>query len=78
MRKQAARRCGDIALAHQTFADEKRRNAGLREPRKIGGSEYAALADNNAAGRNPAGKPLAGRERRLEGFQVPVVDAEKS
>src|SRR5580704_17114222 len=76
-RKQCARRGGDIVLPHQTFADQERRDAGLAEPRQIVRSEYAALADHDAAGRNEPGQPLAGRKCGGEGFQIAIVDADQ-
>src|SRR5580704_16494061 len=76
-RQQRARCRRDIVLAHQTFADQKGRNAGVAEPRQIVGRENAALADDDPVGWNAPRQPLAGGKRRLEGFQVAVVDADQ-
>src|SRR6202030_3536631 len=73
--EERPRRCSDIVLAHQTFADQEGRNTGLAEPQQIVGRENAALADDDPLGRHAARQPLAGGERRLEGFQIAVVDA---
>src|SRR6202795_2587866 len=75
--EQGARRCRDVVLAHQTFADQEGRDTGLAEPQQIVGRENAALADDDPVGRNAPRQPLAGGESRFEGFQVAVVDANK-
>src|SRR5580698_1577819 len=67
----------DIVLAHQAFADQEGRDAGVAEPRQIVRRENAALADDDPAGRNLPRQPLAGGKRRRKSFEVAVVDADQ-
>jgi hypothetical protein len=76
-REERARRRRNVILAHQALANEERRNAGLGEPGEIVRCEYTTLADHDTVGRNQSRQPLGCRERRLEGFQVSVVDADQ-
>src|SRR5580704_2390809 len=75
--EERTRRGGNVVLSHKTFADQEGRDAGLAEPRQIVGRKDAALADDDALGRNAPRQLFAGGKRRLEGFQVAVVDADE-
>src|SRR6202167_5266379 len=74
-RQQRARSLSNIVLPHQAFADQKSRHSGGGKAGKIGGSENAALADNDATGRHELRQPLGRGERRLEGLEITIVDA---
>src|SRR5262249_41216746 len=74
---ERTRRGLDVAFAHEAFADEQSRNADRSQVLEIGGRKDSALAHDNAAGRDPRRQALAGGERRLEGLEVAVVDADQ-
>src|SRR5262245_39622733 len=68
----------DITLAHQAFADQEGRNADGREKVEIGRRENAAFADADAPLRYSRRQTLAGGQRRLDGPQLAVVDADQA
>src|ERR1700691_21391 len=74
-RQQRARGVCNVVLPHQAFANKKSRHPGGGEAGKSGRSENAALADNDAAGRHELRQPLGCGERRLEGLEITIVDA---
>src|SRR6516164_8770394 len=74
---ECTRRGLDVAFAHEAFADEQSRNADRRRVLEIGGRKDSALAHDNAARRDPRRQALAGGERRLEGLEVAIVDADQ-
>src|SRR3984957_7045191 len=75
--EERARRRRHVVLSHKTFADQEARDAGFAEPRQIVRRENAALADDDPVSGNASRQLLAGGKRRLERFQVPVVDADQ-
>ena len=75
-RQQRAGCGGDVGLPHQAFADEEGGDADPCKPREIGRREDAAFADHQAVLRNVRRQRFAGRERRFEGAEVAVVDAD--
>src|SRR5215831_2690776 len=74
---ERTRRGLDVVFAHEAFADEQSRNADRSQVLEIGGRKDSALAHDNAAGRDPRRQALAGGERRLEGLEVAIVDADQ-
>src|SRR5579864_1270241 len=62
-RQQGARRGRHVVLAHQTLADQERRDAGLGEPGNVLRREDAAFADDDAVARHEARQPLTGGQR---------------
>src|SRR6516225_437854 len=74
---ERTRRGLDVAFAHDAFADEQGRNADRRQVLEIGGRKDSAFAHDNAARRDPRRQSLAGGERRLEGLEIAVVDADQ-
>src|SRR5262245_60346915 len=75
--KERARRGFDVALPHQAFPDQERRDPGLGKLVEIGRRKNPALADRDAVARNLRREPLAGGERRLESLEIAVVDADQ-
>src|SRR5262249_7313655 len=71
-------RCGlDVALAHQALAHEEGRDPDGGEILEIGRRKDPALADRDAVLGNSRPETLAGGERRLEGLEIAVVDADQ-
>src|SRR6476469_5196261 len=75
-RQQRAGRRRHVGLPHQAFADEEGRHADPGQPRQVGGCGDAAFADHQPILGDQRRQGLAGRQRRLEGAQVAVVDAD--
>src|SRR6185369_16633595 len=73
-REQRTRGGGHIGLPHQALADQEGRHADALEPGEVGRREDAALADHQPVSGNQRRQCFAGRERGLEGAQVPIVD----
>src|SRR5260221_6546510 len=66
-REQLTGRERDVGLAHQAFADEKGADAGIREPRDIGGGGECPPPPPQKVslpGRGPAPRAGQGRVRR--------------
>src|SRR6516164_2230662 len=74
---ERARRGLDIAFAHEAFTDEEGRNAHGHQVGEVGGRKNCTLANDDAAGRHPWRQASAGGERRLEGLEVAVIDADQ-
>src|SRR5262245_32180615 len=74
--QQRARGGSHVRLAHQPFTHQESVHAGLGEPRQIGGAGDAALGHDDAVIGNARRQPLGGVERRLEGVEVAVVNAD--
>ena len=68
---------GDVSLAHQAFADKEGADAGRPELREVGMACDAAFGDEMDVLRHAAGEIDRGLERRLEGPQIAVVDADE-
>ncbi len=75
--EQAARRRGDIGLAHQGFADQETARAGRGQAVEIVGAANAALGDDDAVGGHLPRQPFGRAEIDRQGLQIAVVDADQ-
>src|SRR5690606_5087059 len=75
--QQGPRRGLHVGLAHQAFADEEGGDAGAGEALAVVMGEDAAFADQQPVVGHLLRQFLGGLQRRLEGAQVAVVDADQ-
>src|SRR5574337_374973 len=69
---------GDVPLAHQRFADEKRLDARSGKPLAIGVIGDAALRDDDLAGRDMRLQPFTNVERDFKRAKIAIVDADET
>src|SRR6266545_1304805 len=67
----------DIVRSHERLAHEHRMGACFHHAQDIGSGEDPALADGGVGPRDPRQEVEGRLERRLEGMEIAVVDADQ-